>query len=308
MAYGHAHDEVAPLPLVDIRYSDTVESCFVQSLEHALRHWTYHEQVYVERDSVEALHEINHAICLIRQVFSIYGHVVPKRATAILRQELKWLEQELSWLKLSDCLENLLEDKGHVLRKLDARKFLIAELKLLKKALPSTEDILNLFQSSRYVGLILDLNRWILTRGWQPFLDDNTREVMAGSIRPFSVKQLDRSWEELGNAFPEGEVLSCQDYQAQQYCLMSNLYTGVSFANLYDEEERQSFRLPWADLLQGIDDLRMLQPLESLVDQLEGDAQAQLRRWLSRQETSILHAMEQTRASSMEADPYWKHQ
>ena len=149
----------------------------------------------------------------------------------------------------------MLEDKGHVLRKLDARKWLVAELSVKKDELPDRESLLELISSARYTGLLLDLSRWILTRGWQPFLDEKAREKMSRNVKQFSAKQLDRTWAELMEAFPPERTLNRQEYIDQQYRLMRNLYTGVGFASLYDEEERISFRLPWADLLQGIDDL-----------------------------------------------------
>ncbi|MCV5372961.1 hypothetical protein OFD18_32745, partial [Escherichia coli] len=87
--------------------------CLINSLEHALSHWHYHEQIYSERDSVEALREISNAIRFIRQTLTIFGGVVPRRASAILRQELKWLEEELVWLDEHAHLEELLDDKGN---------------------------------------------------------------------------------------------------------------------------------------------------------------------------------------------------
>ncbi len=306
LASGYLGDEVKPLALVETDRHDTVESCFINALEHALSHWHYHEQIFAERDSIEALHEIKNSISFIRQILTVYGGVVPRRASAILRQELKWLEQELEWLHEYDYLEDLLDDKGHALRKLDARKFLVGELKLIQEQLPNREESLELLNSARYTGLLLDLSRWILTRGWQPFLDDKAREKMALSIESFSVEQLDRTWAELMEAFPPEQVLTSQDYIEQQYRLMRNLYTGVSFASIYDDEERTSFRLPWGDLLHGTDDLIKLKTLENLVDKLEGDEKEQLERWLMRQENSILHAMEQTRFICIEAQPYWQ--
>lgn len=252
------------------------------------------------------MNEIKSSISFIRQLLTVYGGVVPRRASALVRQELKWLEQELEWLNDYDYLEALLDDKGHALRKLDARKFLVGELKLVQEALPDREEMLTLLNSARYTGLLLDLSRWILTRGWQPFLDDKARDKMALTVEPFSVKQLDRTWAELMEAFPPERSLNSQDYIDQQYRLMRNLYTGVSFASLFDFEERNSFRLPWSDLLHGIDDLLKLRTLDNMVDKLEGDEQEQLQRWLSRQESSILHAMEQTRIICIEAEPYWQ--
>ncbi|KJY76054.1 adenylate cyclase [Vibrio coralliilyticus] len=306
LASGYTGDDVKPLALVNTDKHDTVESCFINSLEHGLSHWHYHEQIYVERESVEALNEIKSSISFIRQLLTVYGGVVPRRASALVRQELKWLEQELEWLNDYDYLEALLDDKGHALRKLDARKFLVGELKLVQEALPDREEMLMLLNSARYTGLLLDLSRWILTRGWQPFLDDKARDKMALTVEPFSVKQLDRTWAELMEAFPPERALNSQDYIDQQYRLMRNLYTGVSFASLFDFEERNSFRLPWSDLLHGIDDLLKLRTLDNMVDKLEGDEQEQLQRWLSRQESSILHAMEQTRIICIEAEPYWQ--
>ena len=306
LASGYTGDDVKPLALVSTDKHDTVESCFINSLEHGLSHWHYHEQIYVERESVEALNEIKSSISFIRQLLTVYGGVVPRRASALVRQELKWLEQELEWLNDYDYLEALLDDKGHALRKLDARKFLVGELKLVQEALPDREEMLMLLNSARYTGLLLDLSRWILTRGWQPFLDDKARDKMALTVEPFSVKQLDRTWAELMEAFPPERALNSQDYIDQQYRLMRNLYTGVSFASLFDFEERNSFRLPWSDLLHGIDDLLKLRTLDNMVDKREGDEQEQLQRWLSRQESSILHAMEQTRIICIEAEPYWQ--
>jgi len=306
LAADYQGDEVKPLSLVDTTNQDTVESCLINSLEHALSHWHYHEQLYTECDSIPALHEISNSIRLIRQILSVYGGVVPRRASAILRQELKWLEEELAWLKTYDYLEDLLEDKGYTLRKLDARKFLVGELKQLKENLPQREEMLKLLNSARYTGLLLDLSRWILTRGWQPFLDDKAREKMAMSIDQFSVKQLDRTWAELIEAFPPEHHFTSQEYIDQQYRLIRNLYTGIGLASLYDTEERNAFRMPWADLLYGIDDLLMLRTLEQFIDKLEGDEREQLERWLVRQENSILHAMEQTRIIGVEAHPYWR--
>ncbi|UPQ88405.1 inorganic triphosphatase [Vibrio sinaloensis] len=306
LAMDYPGDEAKPLALVNTSKQDTVESCFINSLEHALSHWHYHEQIYAERDSIHALHEIKNAISFIRQILTVYGGVVPRRASAILRQELKWLEQELEWLHDNDYLEDLLDDKGHALRKLDARKFLVAELKLIQEQMPSREQMLDLINSARYTGLLLDLSRWILTRGWQPFLDDKAREKMALNIEHFSIEQLDRTWAELMEAFPPEQNLTAEDYIEQQYRLMRNLYTGISFASLYDDEERNSFRLPWSDLLHGTDDLLKLKTLEQLVEKLETEEREQLQRWLIRQQTSILHAMEQTRIICIEAQPYWR--
>ncbi|OBT07371.1 adenylate cyclase [Vibrio sp. UCD-FRSSP16_10] len=306
LAQGFSGSKPRHLGLVDVSVQDNVETCFIKSLEHALSHWLYHEQAYVESPSMACLNEICYSLSFVRQTLAVFGGIVPRRASAILRQELKWLEQELNWVRAADYLDDLTEDKGHALRKLDAQKTLVKQLKTMRGKLSSEEETLQLLRSARYTGVILDLSRWVLAKGWQPFLDDNARQEMSANLVSFSQNQLDRTWAELVSAFPVEQTLTSEDYIEEHYHLNRCLFSGICFAALFDQDMRQAFRLPWADLAQGIDDLLTLAPVRQLVDQLQGDEKEQLQRWLDRQQASILHAMEQTRAMCMEVQPYWK--
>ena len=153
----------------------------------------------------------------------------------------------------------------------------------------------------------MDLSRWVLTRGWRPFLDDKSAAEMSTNVYSFAVRQLDRAWGELSEKFMPELSLSRPEYIEHKALLRRNLYTGISFASLFDVEERDQYRLPWADLLQGIDDLLMLEPMEKQLSNLEGEEKVQLEKWLYRKESSILHAMEQTRQICLEATRYWQH-
>ncbi len=306
LAQGYDGDLVRELTLVKCEDTDTVEECFVNSLEHALSHWDYHEQIYCEQDSQAALEQIKYSVGFIRHVFAMYSNIVPRRASAILRQEFKWLEQELDWLKDWQYLHDLTEDKGYVLRKLDGQKQLVAELNQKIEQLPYRNSMLELLYSARYTALLLDLSRWILGRGWQPFLDEKARQKMQDPVKPFAIKQLDRAWAELIEVFPPEREISRQEYIEQRSKLKRNLYTGISFANMFDIDLRLAFRLPWVDLLQGIDDLLVLEHLHGSHVELSEIEQDQLERWLSRQEVSILYAMNQTRATCIEIEPYWQ--
>ncbi|MCL9781505.1 inorganic triphosphatase [Vibrio sp. S4M6] len=307
LALNASCNKVKPLAIVQTREEDSIEKCFIHSLEHALKHWQYHEQIYVEQPQIDALLQIRHSVSFILQILSTFASVVPRKASAILRQELKWMEQEFVWLDDSTHLQGLMAEKGHALRKLDARKPILKALNSKYQTLPSHEDMLALICSARYTELLLDVSRWVLTRGWRPFLDDKSESEMSSNVHYFSVRQLDRAWGELSEMFTPELSLSRQDYIEQRPLLKRNLYTGISFANLFDVEERDQYRLPWADLLQGIEDLLMLEPMQEQLSKLQGEEKEQLNRWLSRKENSILHAMEQTRQICLEAIRYWQH-
>ncbi|MBY3788924.1 inorganic triphosphatase [Photobacterium carnosum] len=305
LAADYQGDPIKPLVFVDTNLQDSVESTFIKTLEHALDHWLYHEQIYVERQDPQALVQISQALSLLRQTFATFGGIIPRRASALLRQELQWLDGELDWLEEANSIQALSDDKAYVLRKLHARKELQQQLDLRYQELPNSDAMIQLMRSARYCGLLLDLSRWILSRGWQPFLDDKSRTKLAAPIKTFADNMLTRSWSELLDVFPAERQLNRIDYLDQKPRLLRNLMSGIAFAGLYDEDRRISFRMPWLDLLQGLEDLRELEPIRQLLPLFEADDLAQIEKWLQRQEESLLHAMSQTRQISIELTPYW---
>ncbi|HIF9085440.1 TPA: CYTH domain-containing protein [Photobacterium damselae] len=305
LATDYTGDEVKALGLVPASNNESVEQVFVRSLEHALEHWLYHEQIYVERQEQAALIQITQAISLLRQILVVFGSMIPRRASALLRQELQWLEGELDWVEEAENIQDLLSERGYQLKKLNARKQIMQLLEARYDELPERDDMLRLLQSGRYCGLLLNLSSWILSHAWQPFLDDKSREKLASSAKTFSDGFLTRSWQELQDVFPLERQLSRLDYLDQQPRLLRNLMSGVCFANLYDEERRNNFRLPWLDLLQGVEDLRELEPIRQICPQFSDDDLQQIEKWLERKDESLLHAMDQTRQMGIELTPYW---
>ncbi|KLV02211.1 adenylate cyclase [Photobacterium aquae] len=306
LAADYTGDAIKPLDIVPLAGDESVEAVLVKTLEHALGHWHYHEQIFAERQDVAALEQIQQALSLLRQTLVTFGGMIPRRASALLRQELQWLEGELEWLGEAASIADLLDEKGYALRKLDNRKTLMKQLEARQADLPDTEEVLELIQSARYCNLLLDLSRWILSRGWQPFLDDKGRARLAEHVKDFADQSLARSWQELLDVFPAERQLNRIDYLDQQPRLLRNLMSGLSFAALYDEDKRRPFRMPWLDLLQGMDDLRLLEPARSLLElQDDEEDRRQLEKWLVRKEDSLIHAMDQSRAIGIELVPYW---
>ncbi len=307
LASGYEGDEVTSLALLKSESDDCVEDVFVRSLEHALSHWHYHEQIYIERQDHQALYQIRQAIQLTLQTLTVFGDLIPRRGSALIRQELKWLRDELNWLDEASSIEQLVADKGNKMRKLDARKALVKQLKARLERLPDAEVMVALFQSTRYCSLLLDLSRWILSRGWQPLLDDKAREQLAQPVRPFADEQLSLSWKELLAVFPVDSQFSADDYLGLYTKLSRNLLTGICFATLYDEESCETFRLPWYDLLHGIEDLQQLDQIGRLLEkQPEQEDRDQIGRWFARKQTSLLNAMQQTRDNSLSLEAYWR--
>lgn len=308
-------DEVNPLSLVPIEPSLSTEDAFIKALEYGLSHWHYHEQIYTEREAPGALKQICQAVDLISQTFAFYGGLIPRRASALLRQELQWLETELAWINQAVAIDKICEDKGYFLRKLNAQKLLCQKLQQKTDAFPNREQMLSLFHSSRYCKLLLDLNRWILTRGWQPFLDDKAREKLAANIGEFAAGSLNTIWDELHSAFSPTEGFDKYFYLDQKLRLQRNIVAGNCVAILFDKDERAAFRLPWLDILDGIKALELLDPIRQLLvlddakpepeAEFKAEDKKQIEKWLARKEEALLNAMDQSRQKGLTQSPYW---
>lgn len=307
LASNYQGDKINPLAVVALTSNMSTEQAFIITLEHALSHWLYHEQIYIERSEPEAIVEIGYAIGLIHQALTFYAGVIPRRSSILLRQELLWLEGELAWIHEARAIARLGEDKGHFLRKLNAKKILRRKLSERYQQLSTSNEVSTLFHSERYCKVLLSLNHWILTRAWRPFLDDKTREKLTGSVLDFANRSLAHSWDELLNILAKNQEMDRLAFVDFQPLLLRNLLTGCCLASLYDVEARETFRLPWLDLFQGIEDILLLEPIRTQLtaDEITDEDKIQIEKWLQGKEESILYAMAQSQKMGITLPPYW---
>ena len=94
-------------------------------------------------------------------------------------------------------------------------------------------------------------------------------------------------------------------YLQLQTKLKQNLLIGHCFSHHYAAECRDKFRLPWQDILQGIEDLAVLDMLMIVVRQQPEAIALQINKLLDRRQRSLLDAMEQTRHQALAMRPYW---
>ena len=88
--------------------------------------------------------------------------------------------------------------------------------------------------------------------------------------------------------------------------LRRNLLVGVSFANLYDEESRQGFRLPWQGLLRRMEELEHFEVLDRLAPELATAERLELEEWLTARISPRLLELDQARLQAQQMLPYWE--
>ena len=130
------------------------------ALESALAHWLYHDEL-LNRGNAKAKAEILHAIARVRHALVLFGGIVPRKATTLLRERLNEAETAL------------------------------AEAETAQAALFSVAT----------VRAKLTLTDLLVNRGWRPFLNAAGEQKIAGSFKRFADIQLSRAAAELKNAF-----------------------------------------------------------------------------------------------------------
>jgi triphosphatase len=87
--------------------------------------------------------------------------------------------------------------------------------------------------------------------------------------------------------------------------LRRNLLVGMCVGELFDQELRQDFRLPWVDILSGIEELSLFKPLRELMPEQDAELQQAIEKWVQRKERSLLDALEFSRQQALQQAVYW---
>ncbi|MGV3345543.1 inorganic triphosphatase [Enterobacteriaceae bacterium LUAb1] len=168
LAKGRPEQPLRAFPVLVIPAKSTVEEGMCRALSQALTHWQYHEELWL-RASPAACNGIKEALEAIRQLFSLYGAMIPRKANAQLRQQLTLLEQQLESTDI------------------------IAE---------------NVLFSPIAVHAQLALTQWIVTSHWRGFLDDKAQRQLGGSFKRFADIMLGRIAADLKKTFANVNKLS----------------------------------------------------------------------------------------------------
>lgn len=161
LAKGDPNRELRPLTVMKVKPKATVEEGMLAAFTLALSQWQYHEELWLRGNSA-AQHEVRQALETLRQTFSLFGSLVPRKASTELRHDLTGLE------------EALLEEQ------VEAESLCFSPLSLRTQ---------------------LALTNWIVSRRWREFIDAKADAKLQGSFKRFSDIMLGRLAADLKETF-----------------------------------------------------------------------------------------------------------
>ncbi|HDC4352529.1 TPA: inorganic triphosphatase [Enterobacter cloacae] len=160
LAAGNAPRALKETPVLRVAPKTSVEQGMEAALELALSQWQYHEELWV-RNVKNAKAHVLAAIGLVRHTLMLFGGIVPRKASAHLRDLLTQTET----LMLSDV---------------------------------SAQTAI---YSPQTAAAKLALTEFLVTRGWRTFLDAKAQTKIAENFKRFADIHLSRHAAELKTTF-----------------------------------------------------------------------------------------------------------
>jgi triphosphatase len=168
LAQGNLPRPLRALPLQKIAAKASVEQGMVNAMTAALNHWQYHEEVWL-RGNAAAKASVIEALETLRQAFSLFGALVPRKASSDLRQKLTRQEELL------------------------AEEDINAETACF---------------SLISVEAQLALTHWLVESQWQNWLDEKNKTKLQGSFKRFSDIMLSRISADLKETFVDVQLFN----------------------------------------------------------------------------------------------------
>lgn len=208
LAQGNVTRQCRPTPVLNAPAKASCEQAFTAALELALSQWQYHEELWVRGD-IKAKNDVQSAITLVRHILTLFGGIVPRKASARLRDLLTQAEATLT----SD----------------------VSAATAAWSAEASTAKLL--------------LTEWLVTQGWQAFLDEKAKARFADSFKRFADTHLSRSAAELKTTFaqPLGD-----SYRDQLPRLSRDIDSVLLLAGYYDAVQVTAWLENWQGLFHAI--------------------------------------------------------
>lgn len=284
---------------LDVSHKDSCETGFIKAVEAALAHWQYHENTYIQSGKIFQLRGMLQGMQLLLQAMTVYLPLLQCEAMLNLHKVLLAQMNKWFWLEQSFSLKDLRSNKGPYRKMLAKNEELISFLRGLSEGLLSKYKPVDIIQSSENGKIQLALSRLLVEKPWR-----TESKGSESKLTEHAKAWLSQGWFNVMQVMPTNQKISVQDYLFQQSMLRQTLFNGFLLGKLFSQE-RDHFRAPWLDLLEGIDDLRTLVFLkQKLEDSDLGDKQALLK-WADEKIANLLAVMEQSRQVAIKMEAYW---
>ncbi|WP_024871448.1 CYTH and CHAD domain-containing protein [Tolumonas lignilytica] len=297
-----AEPDVRRMGFAPMTQDQTACEGLMTALQFALRHWQFHEQLYMQQPSIGALLQLRSAITLIQHTRTLFADVFAELTPVDWDDDLQWLVEQFAWLDEALVLQRMQFEYRQMLKDAPCQHELTSEIQRHEQQLPTIEQTQDLLLSVRYCQTLLKLSAWMVLHE----ATDPNSPSLTQPIQTLAIMSLDKSWQELLSLSKMGSALDHASYQRLRELLRHNLQVGVCFAALFDIERQQGFRLPWLNMLGRLSDLEHIEWIFDAANCMACPHQDELNLWLQKELKPRLTELDQIRQQGIGMQPYWE--
>ncbi|MBF38806.1 MAG: phosphate-binding protein [Idiomarinaceae bacterium] len=273
----------------------TIGQALYRAVEYGLRHWQHNESCLLFNPSVRAVQGLADGIQLVRVALEQLIELgVGERQ---LLNNLAKITEQLQWLKNFEGLDELTAEDGAYHRALKRYEKLYESLQNSQEDVIRLNEVAEVVASVRYQTTVLKLSQFLI--------EQEMTEELSQPVSPWCSQLLKSDWQLVQTAFSEHEKLNEEGYLKLLKPLQNSLLMGTCFGELFDDDVREKFRLPWQDLARGIREITALHILHERIKERDDDDLERLLEWQKMQRESLLKALEYSRKAALKRDPYW---
>jgi len=285
--------EKATTDMLPIEPSLGIVNAFYTGINDSLTHLHDHLEHYIVMPSLIELEKITETLALMRHGFWLFADYLPKNSKK-LRDELSYFIHLLSWVDNAVNLQELMTKTGNYRHKLDYSKQLLEQLKIEKRRLPSSEDVIELLHGERFNCLQANLLSMLLTK------PATYKELLL----PFAQQCLTNSMGAVFTDKDKKQSLTSEEYLSHAKVLNRSLLTTTWFGLLFNQESRKQYRTPWLDIQQGVSELQTLWIIHQQLQTLD-DKPTKLVSWQGGKVEGLLVALNSSKKIALAMQPYW---
>ncbi len=292
--------KVRSLPkFLSLRKDDTTEQGLIKALSCGLDHWQYHQDVYLYCGNSRALFQIRESLLLLLHSVALYLPVLQSRELLLLHKQLLELTRHWSWTEQLLMFRRLRSKKGAFSKRIPKEAGIMNYLLGRREGLLQAQSPKYLISRRDATNVQLLISRVLQEKPW--------REQTSGAdipVRKHANGWLSQTWQTMMQSLPTSGEMDSNQYLALEVLLQQSLMNGFLLAELFSET-RGTFRAPWLDLMEGINELKALTFLQMSQNEFEISEQEEFSEWLQEKRKALLTVMEMSRKVAMQADTYW---
>lgn len=279
--------------LFPLQKHEDLHASFMQLLGKTIEYWQFFEQRYVELNKLRDLMDLVSVMRLAECAIRLFEQKLNcPEVTALLSRFAAEMEQ-WQWVEELAAIKELLSKKGFYRKKLIKNDAVMKQLQTRQKELLEHHEPLSSLCGKNYIQLQLEILQLLTLRPWQGQTESDSlainkfaRKAIKDELKQ-SVKRFDFNRDEALTGYLAG--FSSLKHVGQIHTLFGNIIGSRTISSLET----------WMDLLEGAEELKVLNILEAHLRKILLDGKDSLIQWCVSKQEGLVKVMELSRHAAL---------